>query len=554
MEESSASHAGRARAQQLLGRVHLALGQGAEALTAFERAAALGGTEDLERDVAAARVGAPPPLRSLRGLPGPVAALALAPDGRTVAAGSGAEVRLWDAGTGQLLRTLPVPDGPVRALALLPDQRFLVVSVENAPLAVWDLASGRPVRSWARHAGFATSLAVLPGGRFVVSGGSDRVVRLWDPASGRPVREMAGHEDAVTAVAAGADAPRLREPGRHGPALGSRGRALPRRAAGPRGPRPGGGARREPGPRRHRRRRRQRARLGPAVPRARPRLPVARPAGAGGRPVPGRRAHPLGVRRPHGARVRGRRRAPRFARPIGGRRARARRGPRRHRLGRSRDDGQRPRREPAAPAPRRSLPAGLLLRGGGPRLLGRGAARGGPPLPGLGRLRDRRVARPPRSLRPRARALRGDARRVGRPLRAPPPPGTAIGLGGGPPRGPRRPGPGGGRGLLRGSRAHGRARLDRPGLGPGRPAGGGDARRPRRGRHRGRVRRRGPGRLRGSRSDGPAVGPRRHDAPSPFSKVTRTRSPRWTPPPTARGRRAPASTARPASGTCGDGP
>jgi WD40 repeat protein/serine/threonine protein kinase len=203
VEESSASHAGRARAQQLLGRVHLALGQGAEALTALERAAALGGTEDLERDVAAARVGTAPPLRSLRGLPGPVAALALAPDGRTVAAGSGAEVRVWDAGTGQLLRTLPIPGGQVRALALLPDQRFLVVGVENAPLAVWELASGRPVRSWARHAGFATSLAVLPGGRFVVSGGSDRVVRLWDPASGRLVREMAGHEDAVTAVAAG---------------------------------------------------------------------------------------------------------------------------------------------------------------------------------------------------------------------------------------------------------------------------------------------------------------------------------------------------------------
>jgi WD40 repeat protein/serine/threonine protein kinase len=203
MEESSTSHAGRARAQQLLGRVHLALGRNAEALTALERAAALGGADDLERDVEAARAAAPRPLRSLRGLPGPVAALTLAPDGRTVAAGSGAEVRLWDAGTGQLLRTLPIPDGPVRALALLPDQRFLVVAVENAPLTEWDIASGRPVRSWGRHAGFATSLAVLPGGRFVVSGGSDRVVRLWDPASGRPVREMAGHEDAVTAVAAG---------------------------------------------------------------------------------------------------------------------------------------------------------------------------------------------------------------------------------------------------------------------------------------------------------------------------------------------------------------
>ncbi|HYN04668.1 MAG TPA: hypothetical protein VE359_19615, partial [Vicinamibacteria bacterium] len=203
LEESCASHAGRARAHQLLGRVHLALGQKPEALAELERALSLGRSEELDRDVAAARAGAPPPLRTMRGLQGPVAAFALSPDGRTVAAGSGAEVRLWDAATGQLSRALSLPDGPVRSLALLPDGRFLVVGVENGPIALWDLASGRQARSWTRHAGFATSLAVVPGGRLVASGGSDRVVRLWDASSGRAVHEMSGHEDAVTAVAVG---------------------------------------------------------------------------------------------------------------------------------------------------------------------------------------------------------------------------------------------------------------------------------------------------------------------------------------------------------------
>ncbi len=201
--ESCTSHAGTARAQQLLGRVHLALRHEAEALVAFERATALGGTEDLERDVAAARAGAPPPLRALRGLPGPVATLALSPDGRSIVAGGGRELRQWETGTGHQLHALPFAEGPVRALALLPDGRFVVVSVENAPLTLWDLASGRPERPWARHAGFDTCLALLPGARFLVSGGSDRVVRLWDPSTGRVVREMTGHTDAVTAVAAG---------------------------------------------------------------------------------------------------------------------------------------------------------------------------------------------------------------------------------------------------------------------------------------------------------------------------------------------------------------
>ena len=203
LEESCASHAGRARAHQLLGRVYLALGQGPEALAELERARSLGRSEDLDRDVAAARVGAPSPLRTMRGLQGPVATFALSTDARMVAAGSGAEVRLWDAATGQLSRVLTVPDGPVRSLALLPDGRFLIVGVENGPIAVWDFASGRQVRSWTRHPGFATSLAVVPGGRLVASGGSDRVVRVWDALRGRAVHEMAGHEDAVTAVAVG---------------------------------------------------------------------------------------------------------------------------------------------------------------------------------------------------------------------------------------------------------------------------------------------------------------------------------------------------------------
>jgi WD40 repeat protein len=205
LEEACASHPGRARAQHLLGRVHLALGQPSEAATAFERTTALGGAldADLDRDVAAARRGVPPPLRTLRGLPGPVAALSLSSDGRTVAAGSGGEVRLWDAGTGRHLRTIAVPDGPLHALALLPDGRFLLVGAEHAPLTLWDVATGQPVRAWARHTGYATCLAAARAGRFVASGGSDRVVRLWDSLTGHVVHEMAGHEDAVSAVACG---------------------------------------------------------------------------------------------------------------------------------------------------------------------------------------------------------------------------------------------------------------------------------------------------------------------------------------------------------------
>ena len=150
-------------------------------------------------------------------------------------------MRVFDAGTGQSLRTIAVQEGSVRSLLVTPDGRFVVAGLEGAPISVWELASGRHVRNFTRQPGFATSLAALPAG-FVLSGGSDRIVRLWDPATGRCLRELAGHEDAVSAVAAGTSL--LASAGRDGtrPDLGDRGRPLSRDAARPRGTRARAGA------------------------------------------------------------------------------------------------------------------------------------------------------------------------------------------------------------------------------------------------------------------------------------------------------------------------
>jgi WD40 repeat protein len=204
MEEACTSHAAESRAHLLLGRLHRLLGSTREADVSFSRSRQLGGGADLDRDPALPPGDSPEPRVVLRGLPGPVGALVEAAEGRTVIAAGGDEVRVWDAGSGTLVKTMKGAEGEVHALLPLPDGRSLLVAAEQGPVAVWDLLSGQRVRSWARHPGAATSLALVPGGRLVVSGGSDRVVRLWDIASGRCLREMKGHDDAVTAVAASA--------------------------------------------------------------------------------------------------------------------------------------------------------------------------------------------------------------------------------------------------------------------------------------------------------------------------------------------------------------
>jgi WD40 repeat protein len=70
-----------------------------------------------------------------------------------VSAGADGAVRLWDAATGQELRTLTGHTGPVRAV------------------------------------GFSSD------GTRIVSAGYDRAVRLWDPASGQPQAILIGLPD-----------------------------------------------------------------------------------------------------------------------------------------------------------------------------------------------------------------------------------------------------------------------------------------------------------------------------------------------------------------------
>jgi WD40 repeat protein len=202
LDEVALSHATVARAHQLRGRIRLLVGDTTGAGAALARAAELGGTEDLGRDLEAAARPPVPAALVLRGLRGQVSALALAPDGRTVIAAHGHEARVWDT-SGTLLKVLAVPEGPIHDLAVLPDGRFLLVAAEQAPLTVLDLVSGAQAGTWAHHTGHPTCVTTVPGGQLAVSGSSDRVVRLWDIATGRCLREMSGHGDTITDVVAG---------------------------------------------------------------------------------------------------------------------------------------------------------------------------------------------------------------------------------------------------------------------------------------------------------------------------------------------------------------
>ena len=72
-------------------------------------------------------------------------------------------------------------------------------------MKVWEAESGRLLRSLEGHTGAVRAVAVSPDGRTIVSGSRDRTVKVWEAESGRLLRSLEGHTGGVNAVAVSPD-------------------------------------------------------------------------------------------------------------------------------------------------------------------------------------------------------------------------------------------------------------------------------------------------------------------------------------------------------------
>jgi WD40 repeat protein len=109
------------------------------------------------------------------------------PDGRTLAVAaaddSGTEIGLWEPVTGRKLRTFTVPDGAVRGMAFSPDGRT-VAAASPAAVRVWDVATGRTRHSFTSHSD-PQAVSFGSDGRSVAAVGLNGLVRVWDATTGR---------------------------------------------------------------------------------------------------------------------------------------------------------------------------------------------------------------------------------------------------------------------------------------------------------------------------------------------------------------------------------
>jgi WD40 repeat protein len=109
----------------------------------------------------------------------PVNTVAFSADGRFLATGAlmNPGVKVWDAGTGRLLRDLPA----YGAAAWIPGTTTLVATwaVDRVQLGVWDAETGERTRAIPAGPTSGYDVAVSPDGRFVAETGHDGDAQVW---------------------------------------------------------------------------------------------------------------------------------------------------------------------------------------------------------------------------------------------------------------------------------------------------------------------------------------------------------------------------------------
>ena len=145
--------------------------------------------------------------------------LALAPDGKSLAAVDGSDIQRWDPTTGRALSILKGAGTSVVALAFTPGGKTLVSSEAGGTLRLWGTATGKEIRVL-RCPGSGVSAGVMalsPDGNTIACAGTGNDIELRETATGKLLPLDGAGPQRIVTVACSADGKRIVTGSRDGP-------------------------------------------------------------------------------------------------------------------------------------------------------------------------------------------------------------------------------------------------------------------------------------------------------------------------------------------------
>jgi sugar lactone lactonase YvrE len=121
--------------------------------------------------------------------------IAISPDGRrfiTYPDLAGNKILLWDLASGAYRECTGHSSG-VTSLAFSPDGNFFISGSWNKTIKIWDAETGQEVKTLTGHTGNVHSVSYSPDGRQIVSCSNDKTIKFWDAESGNAVRSVSAN-------------------------------------------------------------------------------------------------------------------------------------------------------------------------------------------------------------------------------------------------------------------------------------------------------------------------------------------------------------------------
>ena len=141
-------------------------------------------------------------VKTLREHEGWVQAIAFSPNGQQLVSGSSDHtVKLWDVRSGKCLHTLVGHHQRVKAVAFAPDGNTLASGSDDRTVKIWDVHTGSCLQTLKKHTNWVLSVVYSPDGTLLASGSSDRTIKLWHLKTGKCLRTIEAHTHRVRSVA-----------------------------------------------------------------------------------------------------------------------------------------------------------------------------------------------------------------------------------------------------------------------------------------------------------------------------------------------------------------